>query len=201
MAVNDSMLDEYVRCGARHPDAPPSLASLAADLDGLVVGAIKAKIEGPNGHLYPVDIDRLRKARELVETLLTPQAGAMDDPRIEVFRQRVLAAGFEALAEKLTADLQDLKAEMKRLGHEAEPCRGCGEALNPANSSMADGCPCNSARGVNHGIVSVPTCTCIECDPDQTGSSRQRKSEENPLRKCPLCGPNKDCATPWNGDC
>jgi len=37
---------------------------------------------------------------------------------------------------------------------------------------MADGCRCNGPRGINHGLVPVDVCTCVECDPDQTGSSR-----------------------------
>jgi len=52
-------------------------------------------------------------------------------------------------------------------------CRACGQALNPENCSTADGCPCNSPRGVNHGLVPTHVCTCEICDPDQTGSVRQ----------------------------
>jgi hypothetical protein len=37
---------------------------------------------------------------------------------------------------------------------------------------VADGCPCNSGRGVNHGLVPADVCTCLVCDPAQTGSSR-----------------------------
>ncbi len=51
-------------------------------------------------------------------------------------------------------------------------CNDCGKALDPANYRIADGCPCNSKRGVNHGIVPRETCTCIICDPAQTGSAR-----------------------------
>lgn len=54
-------------------------------------------------------------------------------------------------------------------------CRGCGKALIlPANQVIADGCPCNSPRGINHGFVPKDVCTCSECDPDKTGSSRMR---------------------------
>jgi len=54
------------------------------------------------------------------------------------------------------------------------PCRGCGRLLLPENrDSIADGCPCNSVRGVNHGLVPVRTCTCPTCDPAQTGSVRK----------------------------
>ncbi len=54
-------------------------------------------------------------------------------------------------------------------------CRGCGKPLDPQNRILADGCPCNSPRGVNHGLVPKDTCTCRECDPEQTGSVRQPK--------------------------
>lgn len=50
-------------------------------------------------------------------------------------------------------------------------CNGCGEKLNP-NERAADGCICNSRRGVNHGIVAKHLCTCAVCDPNQTGSAR-----------------------------
>lgn len=51
-------------------------------------------------------------------------------------------------------------------------CRGCGGMILPENRRVADGCPCNSARGVNHGLVPKNTCTCVTCDPAQTGSTR-----------------------------
>lgn len=54
-----------------------------------------------------------------------------------------------------------------------EKCRGCGKWLNPLADRIADGCPCNSPRGVNHGIVPAYVCTCPVCDPAQTGSARQ----------------------------
>lgn len=49
------------------------------------------------------------------------------------------------------------------------PCRACGAVLVMDNYRMADGCPCNSGRGVNHGLVPILTCTCAECNPYQTG--------------------------------
>ncbi len=53
-------------------------------------------------------------------------------------------------------------------------CRGCKKPLDPKNfTTTADGCPCNSPRGINHGIVPKDTCTCTECDPAQTGSIRK----------------------------
>jgi transcription elongation factor Elf1 len=51
-------------------------------------------------------------------------------------------------------------------------CRGCGEMLLPENRRIADGCVCNSPRGINHGLVAKNTCTCPICDPEQTGSTR-----------------------------
>jgi len=62
-------------------------------------------------------------------------------------------------------------------------CRGCGKPLLPENLWMADGCPCNSRRGINHGLVAKNICTCIECDPEQTGATR------HPYRKEPAPQP------------
>lgn len=42
-------------------------------------------------------------------------------------------------------------------------CRACGEPLVPENSRVADGCPCNSPRGVNHGLVPAGVCACDSC--------------------------------------
>ena len=54
-------------------------------------------------------------------------------------------------------------------------CRACGKPLLMANYRVADGCPCNSIRGINHGIVPSEVCTCEICDPGRTGSSRMNK--------------------------
>ena len=51
-------------------------------------------------------------------------------------------------------------------------CRGCGKLILPENLRIADGCPCNTRRGINHGLVPANTCTCVVCDPAQTGSTR-----------------------------
>jgi hypothetical protein len=53
-----------------------------------------------------------------------------------------------------------------------DACRHCGKDLLPENVWVADGCGCNSGRGINHGLVATATCTCPVCDPDQTGASR-----------------------------
>ena len=57
-------------------------------------------------------------------------------------------------------------------------CRGCGELLDWRNLRVADMCPCNSGRGINHGLVPPKTCTCVECDPQQTGSTRYESQAE-----------------------
>lgn len=50
----------------------------------------------------------------------------------------------------------------------------CGAPISPDNhDKIADGCPCNTPRGINHGLVPKNTCTCEECDPEQTGSVRK----------------------------
>src|SRR5271170_3172161 len=54
----------------------------------------------------------------------------------------------------------------------APVCRGCEQILLAANLRVADGCPCNTKRGINHGLVPVDTCTCSACDPSESGSSR-----------------------------
>ena len=50
-------------------------------------------------------------------------------------------------------------------------CRNCGKPLS-ITTGIADGCPCNSPRGINHGLVPAYICTCPICDPHQTGSVR-----------------------------
>lgn len=51
-------------------------------------------------------------------------------------------------------------------------CRGCGTPLSGINVGVADMCPCNNPRGINHGIVPHDVCTCPVCDPGESGSSR-----------------------------
>lgn len=58
-------------------------------------------------------------------------------------------------------------------------CRACGKRLG--HDRIADGCPCNSPRGVNHGLVPAYVCTCPECDPKQTGSVRDMPFEVDQL--------------------
>lgn len=59
-----------------------------------------------------------------------------------------------------------------RVAIDGAKCRGCGKPLLDSNRWNADGCSCNSHRGVNHGLVPGNICTCKECDPAQTGCSR-----------------------------
>lgn len=61
---------------------------------------------------------------------------------------------------------------------EPAACGACGAALQAENARVADGCPCNSARGVNHGLVPADVCTCSVCDPNETGSSRAAAAEK-----------------------
>lgn len=68
--------------------------------------------------------------------------------------------------------LAEVDDAARREASEMAQCRSCGKTLVPL-SGIADGCPCNSPRGVNHGLVSEFVCTCIECDPAQIGSARQ----------------------------
>lgn len=61
------------------------------------------------------------------------------------------------------------------------PCRGCGKPIR--TDRVADGCGCNSPRGVNHGIVPVYVCTCAECDASESGSARGRPMDVCVLRR------------------
>jgi hypothetical protein len=62
-------------------------------------------------------------------------------------------------------------------------CKGCGQPLKLENYRIADGCPCNSGRGINHGLVDRRTCTCPHCDPDYTGSTRYPPIDADPDRR------------------
>jgi len=58
-----------------------------------------------------------------------------------------------------------------------QTCMHCGNLIHPNNYWMADGCPCNSRRGMNHGIVPPDVCTCDVCDPEETGTSRYGRGD------------------------
>lgn len=80
-----------------------------------------------------------------------------------------------ALVEKTTAKMladANMTPAHKAMGSFGERCRGCSRVLRPENYRTADGCTCNTPRGINHGLVPANTCTCKECDPAQTGSTR-----------------------------
>ncbi len=70
-------------------------------------------------------------------------------------------------------------AEAQTAATEGDPtwgfsrCTACRRPLYLRNLFTADGCPCNAARGINHGIVPAFVCTCKECDPEQTGGTRK----------------------------
>lgn len=72
-------------------------------------------------------------------------------------------------------------------------CRGCYRPLDPALTNVADGCPCNSPRGINHGLVPTHVCTCTECDPAQTGSVRTPTGRAAPNADAG----RTDAAKPW----
>jgi hypothetical protein len=63
----------------------------------------------------------------------------------------------------------------------AASCRACGTRLH--GDWVADGCPCNSPRGINHGIVPAYVCTCPICDPEESGSARARPADVERLHR------------------
>ena len=78
------------------------------------------------------------------------------------------------MAEKEDNGITSVGGLFAKVDETMDICRGCHQPIDPKNfGKIADGCPCNSPRGINHGLVPVNTCTCKECDPEQTGSVRQ----------------------------
>jgi hypothetical protein len=51
----------------------------------------------------------------------------------------------------------------RRIEPRAPTCRACGDWLRHKNAWMEDGCPCNSRRGVNDGLV-CPQCRTVRKD-------------------------------------
>lgn len=89
----------------------------------------------------------------------------------------VLARGGCPLCEEVFR--MDVERFNRPIESPPDACRGCGKQLVPYdNNIFADGCPCNSERGVNHGLVMSEVCTCKICDPAQTGASRIRPPQE-----------------------
>lgn len=73
-------------------------------------------------------------------------------------------------------------------------CRACGKELQAPDSGIADGCPCNAPRGVNHGLVPTHVCTCKQCDPAQTGAARPQCPYDEQQCEWPRCsGVNPRC--------
>lgn len=108
--------------------------------------------------------------------------GRMVQPQHKTFME-ALAAPHKTLTEALAppvGDPADIAPDDRYPGEDNSgsgppfmyDCRGCNFGLKKANRSAADGCSCNSPRGINHGRVPVNTCTCPNCDPAETGSAR-----------------------------
>lgn len=64
-------------------------------------------------------------------------------------------------------------------------CRGCGEELDSANHVIADGCPCNSKGGLNHGLVPEYVCCCDKCFPDSNETHRYARKKPESWRDRP----------------
>ncbi len=72
-----------------------------------------------------------------------------------------------------------------------EICRGCDKPLLPENTNLSDGCPCNSRRGINHGLVDWNTCKCDWCDPDRAHPACPAHGKPLPMGPCA-------CAALWS---
>jgi len=119
-------------------------------------------------HSAPCALVRLRRRR----------ADEMSEPG-EVFRDAPRHGACNACGRRETVEVDTggLCLDCRQIKNtflfgQQNACRGCGKILEWKHLRFADMCPCNSARGVNHGLVPPKTCTCIECDPAQTGSTR-----------------------------
>lgn len=108
--------------------------------------------------------------------------GPMTNPKVVAHLRRKCPCGGsgrvgDGLAER--AEFIRLQCDLAR--RLTGMCRACGQPIR--DDRVADGCPCNSPRGVNHGIVPAYVCTCPECDPRQTGSVRDRPPDMDALRR------------------
>jgi hypothetical protein len=124
-------------------------------------------IEDEHGHCYGEFYDEQEPAEQDAKALIgaravkyVPEQPALSSAQGEMeHRTRALLLG-----EEVTRLTESIDAPPR--------CRACGKDLTPECAWVADGCPCNSPRGVNHGLVPRRTCTCVRCDPEQTGSTR-----------------------------
>lgn len=107
------------------------------------------------------------------------EVGQRAAAEIRALRQQLAAARQEAEAVKVQSEQDGMLIEclwMVKERLKAYTCRGCGKLLEMTSLALrtCDGCPCNSPRGINHGLVAKEVCTCTECDPKGLGASRIR---------------------------
>lgn len=95
-----------------------------------------------------------------------------EDAIIENLTERISDWERDGRKPALTYFTSGLERAVATLLEREHICRSCSAQLSPENYRVADGCPCNSQRGINHGLVPENTCTCKVCDPAQTGSTR-----------------------------
>lgn len=127
--------------------------------------------------------DRMHEHEKRQDEMLGAALREKDALRAEVARLRELMREVRMYALGTDCSTRNLIERVDALlaGQPVAECRGCGKPLLPENYRIADGCPCNSPRGVNHGLVPTATCTCAECDPEQTGSTRYPPPAEAPI--------------------
>lgn len=114
--------------------------------------------------------EEVRSCREERDRLRTVVAD--NEAVIRAADMRARLAEMDRIVDDIGKATSRFRGEIAALNNWDSRCRGCGRPLVPENSRIADGCPCNTERGVNHGLVDASTCTCDECDPEQTGSVR-----------------------------
>lgn len=114
--------------------------------------------------------DEVRRCREERDRLRTVVAD--NEVVIRTADMQARLAEMDRIVDDVGKATSRFRAEIAALNNWDSRCRGCGKPLVPENSRIADGCPCNTPRGINHGLVDTSTCTCEGCDPEQTGSVR-----------------------------
>lgn len=113
------------------------------------------------------EVRRCREERDRLRTVV-----ADNEVVIRAADMQARLAEMNRIVDDIGKATSRFRGEIAALNNWDSRCRGCGQPLLPENVRIADGCPCNSERGVNHGLVAVSTCTCGDCDPEQTGSTR-----------------------------